>query len=68
MERPKAESASPEWVYSDLNCMNMNIIADERIMKALIPVVMAGILSVYGLVVSVLIIGNVNAVKYLYSD
>ena len=33
-------------------------------MKSLIPVVMAGILSVYGLVVSVLIIGNVTFVTH----
>jgi V-type H+-transporting ATPase proteolipid subunit len=38
------------------------------IMKCLIPVVMAGIICVYGLVVSVLIVGNIDTTAYsLYS-
>ena len=33
-------------------------------MKSLIPIVMAGIIAVYGLVVSVLVIGNISTDKY----
>ena len=33
-------------------------------MKSLIPVVMAGIICVYGLVVSVLIVGNIQSTNY----
>ncbi|KAL1411542.1 v-type proton ATPase 16 kDa proteolipid subunit 2 [Vanrija albida] len=36
----------------------------DLMMKALIPVVMSGIIAVYGLVVSVLIAGNINPGKY----
>jgi len=36
----------------------------ELIMKSLVPVVMAGIIAVYGLVVSVLIVGNLNPSNY----
>ncbi|KXS13489.1 V-type ATPase [Gonapodya prolifera JEL478] len=36
----------------------------DLIMKSLIPVVMAGIISVYGLVVAVLISGNISATDY----
>jgi len=36
----------------------------ELIMRSLIPVVMSGIIAVYGLVVSVLISGNVHATDY----
>jgi len=35
----------------------------DRVMKSLIPVVMAGIIAVYGLVVSVLIVGNLDPHK-----
>lgn len=36
----------------------------ELVMKSLIPVVMSGIIAVYGLVVSVLISGGLNATDY----
>jgi len=36
----------------------------ELIMRSLIPVVMSGIIAVYGLVVSVLIVGGVSATDY----
>ena len=38
----------------------MGTFRPDLIMKSLIPVVMAGIIAVYGLVVSVLIASNVN--------
>ncbi|GAA5998935.1 H(+)-transporting V0 sector ATPase subunit c' [Rhodotorula paludigena] len=41
----------------------MGTLKPELIMKSLIPVVMAGIIAVYGLVVSVLIVGNLSPDK-----
>ncbi|GAA5903464.1 hypothetical protein JCM3775_006568 [Rhodotorula graminis] len=38
----------------------MGMMRPDLIMKSLIPVVMAGIIAVYGLVVSVLIVGNLS--------
>jgi len=42
----------------------MGTFRPELIMKSLIPVVMAGIVAVYGLVVSVLIAGQIDDKKY----
>lgn len=39
----------------------MSVMRPELIMKCIIPVVMAGIIAIYGLVVAVLIAGNLNA-------
>ncbi|WAQ86236.1 hypothetical protein PtA15_6A868 [Puccinia triticina] len=41
----------------------LGIMKPDAVMKSLIPVVMAGIIAVYGLVVSVLIIGGMDARK-----
>ncbi|POW07745.1 hypothetical protein PSHT_09850 [Puccinia striiformis] len=38
----------------------LGIMKPDAVMKSLIPVVMAGIIAVYGLVVSVLIIGGMD--------
>jgi len=38
----------------------MSVMRPELIMKCIIPVVMAGIIAIYGLVVAVLIAGNLN--------
>lgn len=38
----------------------MSIMRPELIMKSIIPVVMAGIIAIYGLVVAVLIANNIN--------
>jgi len=38
----------------------MSVMRPELIMKSIIPVVMAGILAIYGLVVAVLIAGGIN--------
>lgn len=39
----------------------MSIMRPELIMKSIIPVVMAGIIAIYGLVVAVLIANNINS-------
>lgn len=41
----------------------MSVMRPELIMKSIIPVVMAGILAIYGLVVAVLIAGNIKDPK-----
>lgn len=42
----------------------MAVMKPEFIMKSVIPVVMAGIIAIYGLVVAVLIAGNIDADQY----
>ncbi|OWA54999.1 putative V-type proton ATPase 16 kDa proteolipid subunit [Hypsibius exemplaris] len=42
----------------------MSVMRPELIMKSVIPVVMAGIIGIYGLVVSVVIIGDINKASY----
>jgi len=45
----------------------MSVMRPELIMKCIIPVVMAGILAIYGLVVSVLLAGQLKAVSDGYT-
>jgi V-type H+-transporting ATPase proteolipid subunit len=42
----------------------MSVMRPELIMKSIIPVVMAGIIAIYGLVVAVLIAGALDETKY----
>ncbi|KAL5287290.1 Vha16.2 family protein [Megaselia abdita] len=42
----------------------MSVMRPELIMKSIIPVVMAGIIAIYGLVVAVLIAGALDPVNY----
>ncbi|XP_068144407.1 V-type proton ATPase 16 kDa proteolipid subunit c [Drosophila tropicalis] len=44
----------------------MSVMHPELIMKSIIPVVMAGIIAIYGLVVSVLLIGSLTSVYNSY--
>lgn len=44
----------------------MSVMRPELIMKSIIPVVMAGIIAIYGLVVAVLIANNISASVPLY--
>lgn len=41
----------------------MSVMRPELIMKSIIPVVMAGIIAIYGLVVAVLIAGSLDEPK-----
>jgi len=45
----------------------MSVMRPELIMKSIIPVVMAGIIAIYGLVVAVLIAGDLNSPNNGYS-
>lgn len=44
----------------------MSVMRPELIMKSIIPVVMAGIIAIYGLVVAVLIANNISEKVTLY--
>lgn len=44
----------------------MSVMRPELIMKSIIPVVMAGIIAIYGLVVAVLIANNISENVTLY--
>ncbi|KPP57178.1 V-type proton ATPase 16 kDa proteolipid subunit-like, partial [Scleropages formosus] len=46
----------------------MSVMRPELIMKSIIPVVMAGIIAIYGLVVAVLIANNLSATVTLYKS
>lgn len=50
--------ASYGTAKSGVGIMAMGVMRPELIMKSIVPVVMAGIIAIYGLVVSVLIAGN----------
>ena len=53
---------------SGVGISSMGVIKPELIMKSLIPVVMAGVLGIYGLIVSVILIQKVNKSGYSYYD
>lgn len=45
----------------------MSVMRPELIMKSIIPVVMAGIIAIYGLVVAILIVGSMDKVTESYT-
>ncbi len=53
---------------SGIGISSMGVIKPELIMKSLIPVVMAGVLGIYGLIVSVILIQKINDSSYTYYD
>jgi V-type H+-transporting ATPase proteolipid subunit len=46
---------------------HLGLSAPERIMRGIVPVVMAGILGIYGLIIAVIINNNINPEDYRYS-
>ena len=57
----------PFEIYTEqlhLHDHSQNAMKPEFIMKSVIPVVMAGIIAIYGLVVAVLIAGNIDKDQY----
>ncbi len=44
----------------------MGVMRPELVMRSIIPVVMAGVLGIYGLIVAVILIGNITEVDYPY--
>ena len=53
---------------SGVGISSMGVIKPELIMKSLIPVVMAGVLGIYGLIVSVILIQKISRSSYTYYD
>lgn len=53
---------------SGVGIASMGVIKPELIMKSLIPVVMAGVLGIYGLIVAVILIQKIDNNGYTYYD
>lgn len=53
---------------SGVGIASMGVLKPELIIKSIIPVVMAGILGIYGLIVSVILIQRVDKNNYTYFD
>ena len=47
---------------------HLGLKAPERIMRGIVPVVMAGILGIYGLIIAVIINNNISVEDYRYSS
>ena len=45
----------------------MGVLKPEKLIKAIIPVIMAGILGIYGLIVSVILLQRLNSDTYDYN-
>lgn len=52
---------------SGVGVAHLGILHAERIMRGIVPVVMAGILGIYGLIVSVIINNNIKTTENTYS-
>ncbi|KIO17422.1 hypothetical protein M407DRAFT_113708 [Tulasnella calospora MUT 4182] len=59
--------ASYGTAKSGVGVSAMSILRPDLMMKCVIPVVMAGIIAIYGLVVSVLIAGSLKSIMPLYT-
>merc|ERR1712178_272766 len=53
---------------SGVGVANMGVLRSEMVMKSIIPVVMAGVLGIYGLIVAVLLASGIKADAYGYSS
>mmetsp|Transcript_40886 Transcript_40886/g.47006 ORF Transcript_40886/g.47006 Transcript_40886/m.47006 type:complete len:173 (+) Transcript_40886:59-577(+) len=51
---------------SGVGVSSMGVLKPELIMKSIVPVVMAGILGIYGLIVAVILNQNINETDYTY--
>jgi V-type H+-transporting ATPase proteolipid subunit len=49
-----------------LGICSISVLRPDLIIKSVIPVVLAGILGLYGLIVAVIILGNINSQDYKY--
>lgn len=63
---PTALGAAYGTAKSGTGIAAMSVMRPELIMKSIIPVVMAGIIAIYGLVVAVLIANNISERVPLY--
>uniref|UniRef100_A0A8C7JL76 V-type proton ATPase proteolipid subunit n=1 Tax=Oncorhynchus kisutch TaxID=8019 RepID=A0A8C7JL76_ONCKI len=64
----KALGAAYGTAKSGTGIAAMSVMRPELIMKSIIPVVMAGIIAIYGLVVAVLIANNISEKVTLYKS
>lgn len=53
---------------SGIGVAHLGILHADRIMRGIVPVVMAGILGIYGLIVAVIINNNINTDPYKYAS
>ena len=53
---------------SGIGIATMGVLKPDLIMKNIVPVVMAGILGIYGLIVSVILIGKIDSGNYTYDQ
>ena len=53
---------------SGVGISSMGVIKPELIMKSIIPVVMAGVLGIYGLIVAVILVQKINNTTYSFYD
>lgn len=66
LSSPAALGAAYGTAKSGTGIAAMSVMRPELIMKSIIPVVMAGIIAIYGLVVAVLIANNISEKITLY--
>merc|ERR1711939_693963 len=53
---------------SGVGVANMGVMHSDMVMKSIIPIIMAGVLGIYGLIVAVLIGSGISADNYSYSS
>lgn len=53
---------------SGVGICSMGVLSPNLIYKSIVPVIMAGILGIYGLIISLLIFQKVNDTSYKYFD
>ena len=53
---------------SGVGICNLGILKPDKIIKSVIPVIMAGILGIYGLIVSVILNQKIDKEKYTFKD
>merc|ERR1712205_236863 len=53
---------------SGVGVANMGVLHADMVMKSIIPIIMAGVLGIYGLIVAVLIGSGISADNYSYSS
>lgn len=51
---------------SGVGVSSMGVMRPELVMRCIMPVVMAGILGIYGLVVAIIIVGKISEAQYPY--
>lgn len=53
---------------SGVGIASMGVLRPELVMKSIVPVVMAGVLGIYGLIIAVIISTNINSTGYRLFD